>query len=109
MTLLWLVLLVAAAAAFISRPFFGTAATAIEDPEVAALEAARDAKYREIKDAEIDYRSGKLTRADFEQVDRELRREAVNILNRLERAYAGEKPRVSAREAVPAPPAGPNS
>ena len=56
--------------------------------QVAALEAARDAKYREIKDAEIDYRSGKLTKQDFDQVDRELRREAVNILNRLERAYA---------------------
>lgn len=90
MTLVWMILLVAVAGFFISRPFFGRAETGVEDPEVAALEAARDAKYREIKDAEIDYRSGKLTKQDFEQVDRELRREAVNILNRLERAYAGE-------------------
>ncbi len=102
MTLAWIILLAAAGGVFIARPFLGGSAVATEDPEVAAFEAARDAKYREIKDAEIDYRSGKLTREDFEQVDRELRREAVNILNRLERAYAGGS--------VPAaPPAKPSS
>lgn len=95
--LLWFLLLGAVAAVVISRPFFRGSAGTAENPDVAALEAAREAKYREIKDAEIDYRSGKLTRQDFEQIDRELRREAVNILNRLERAYGDDRP-------VPAPP-----
>ena len=33
------------------------------------LEAAREAKYREIRDAELDYRTGKLSREDY-QADR---------------------------------------
>ena len=52
------------------------------------LEAAREAKYREIRDAELDYRTGKLSREDYEAVDRALRAEAVEILNRLQAASA---------------------
>jgi len=47
------------------------------------LEAAREAVYREIRDAELDYRTGKLTRADYESIDGELRRRALTILDRL--------------------------
>jgi hypothetical protein len=49
------------------------------------LEAAREAKYREIRDAELDYRTGKLSRVDYEAIDADLRAEAIEILNRLER------------------------
>jgi hypothetical protein len=49
------------------------------------LEAAREAKYREIRDAELDYRTGKLSRADYQAIDADLRAEAIEILNRLER------------------------
>jgi cytochrome c-type biogenesis protein CcmF len=49
-----------------------------------ALETAREAKYREIRDAELDYRTGKLSRADYEAVDATLRAEAVAILDQLE-------------------------
>jgi hypothetical protein len=48
------------------------------------LEVAREAKYREIRDAELDYRTGKLSREDYEAVDGALRAEAVEILDRLE-------------------------
>jgi hypothetical protein len=48
------------------------------------LEAAREAKYREIRDAELDYRTGKLSREDYDAIDGELRAEAIEILNRLE-------------------------
>jgi hypothetical protein len=48
-----------------------------------ALEAAREAKYREIKDAELDFNTGKLSREDFEQLSSSLRAEAVEILDRL--------------------------
>jgi hypothetical protein len=62
-----------------------------EDPEVAeagrraALEASRDAKYREIRDAEIDWRTGKLSDEDYREQDRRLRAEAVEILGELDR------------------------
>ena len=48
------------------------------------LETARESKYREIRDAELDYRTGKLSREDYEAVDGALRTEAVEILNRLD-------------------------
>jgi hypothetical protein len=50
------------------------------------LEAAREAKYREIRDAELDYRTGKLSREDYEAVDAQLRREALAILDLIERS-----------------------
>ena len=55
-----------------------------ESAELAELEAARDAKYREIRDAELDHRTGKLSDADWRALDRTLRAEAVAILRRLD-------------------------
>jgi hypothetical protein len=55
-----------------------------ESAELAELEAARDAKYREIRDAELDHRTGKLSDADWRALDRSLRAEAVVILRRLD-------------------------
>ena len=49
-----------------------------------ALEAARDAKYREIRDAELDWRTGKLSDEDYQSQDRRLRAEAVEILRELD-------------------------
>jgi hypothetical protein len=49
------------------------------------LEAAKEAKYREIRDAEMDYRTGKLSEGDFRALDRQLRGEAVEILRELDR------------------------
>ena len=60
------------------------AAEATETAERAELEAARDAKYREIRDAELDHRTGKLSDADWRAQDRALRAEAVDILRRLD-------------------------
>ena len=62
-----------------------------ENPEVAsagtrgALEAARDAKYREIRDAELDWRTGKLSDEDYHAQDRRLRAEAAEVLRELDR------------------------
>jgi len=55
-----------------------------ESAERADLEAARDAKYREIREAEMDMRTGKLSEADWRAQDRGLRAEAVEILRRLD-------------------------
>jgi len=57
--------------------------------ELRELEAARDAKYREIRDAELDFRTGKLSAADFHQVDGNLRAEAVEIMRAIDRAQNG--------------------
>jgi cytochrome c-type biogenesis protein CcmF len=45
------------------------------------LEAQKEAKYREIRDAELDHAAGKLSDEDFALLDAELRREAVEILD----------------------------
>ncbi len=49
-----------------------------------ALEAAREAKYREIRDLELDFRTGKLSPEDYETINAQLRSEAIEILDRLE-------------------------
>jgi hypothetical protein len=54
------------------------------DPALAALEAAKQAKYREIRDTELDHAQGKLTEADFRRQDAELRAEAIEILKRID-------------------------
>ena len=62
-------------------------AKATDDADVARrddLEAAKEAKYREIRDAELDLRTGKLSEADWRAVDRQLRAEAMEILRRLD-------------------------
>ena len=62
-------------------------AAAVEDADAARredLEAAKEAKYREIRDAELDLRTGKLSEADWRILDRELRAEAMEILRQLD-------------------------
>jgi flagellar biosynthesis/type III secretory pathway M-ring protein FliF/YscJ len=59
-----------------------------ETAERAELEAARDAKYRQIRDAELDHRTGKLSDADWRAQDRALRGEAVELLRRLDELEA---------------------
>jgi hypothetical protein len=54
------------------------------------LEAAKEAKYREIRDAELDFRTGKLDEADHRAIDRQLRAEAVEILRALDRLGTAE-------------------
>jgi cytochrome c-type biogenesis protein CcmF len=46
------------------------------------LEALKEAKYREIRDAELDHAAGKLSDEDFALLDAELRKEAIEILDR---------------------------
>lgn len=85
------IVLLAAVIAVVSRPLF--TARASRDPSEPGdspgparteLEVAREAKYREIRDTELDYRTGKLSLKDYEAVNGDLRAEAVEILDRLE-------------------------
>lgn len=65
------------------------------------LESAREAKYREIRDTEMDFRTGKLSREDYEAIDVQLRAEALEILDRLGDADDGP----SSETAGPSPTA----
>jgi type II secretory pathway component PulM len=61
--------------------------TALEttlESDRAELEALKEAKYAEIRDAELDHRTGKLSEADWRDMDRSLRAEAIALLDRLE-------------------------
>jgi hypothetical protein len=77
---------IAAVALFVSIPLRPEAESSkrIEDPERAELEARKEAKYREIRDAELDREQGKLSRADWARADAELRREAIAILREID-------------------------
>ena len=78
-------ILLALVVLFVSAPLRARRpAEATESADRAELEAARDAKYREIRDAELDYRTGKLSEADWRGLDRGLRAEAVQILRKLD-------------------------
>jgi hypothetical protein len=68
----------------VTAPLRRPAAEDDERGELADLEAAREAKYREIRDAELDYKTGKLSDEDFRTLDRTLRGEAIEILRRLD-------------------------
>jgi hypothetical protein len=57
------------------------------EPELADLEAAREAKYREIRDAELDHQTGKLSDDDFAALDASLRAEAIEILHAIDRYH----------------------
>jgi hypothetical protein len=55
-----------------------------DEPELRELEAARDAKLRELRDAELDHRTGKLSDEDYQALDATLRSEAIEILRSLD-------------------------
>ena len=65
---------------------------AAPDQRRAELEAAKEAKYREIRDAELDFRMGKVSQRDHRTTDRELRAQAVAILERLDQLEHSSRP-----------------
>ena len=71
---------------FVSGPLRGREGDVVssEDPVFADLEARKEAKYREIRDAELDHAAGKLSEQDFRRQDAELRREAIAILKEID-------------------------
>jgi hypothetical protein len=88
MELLLAIVLLALVAVFVTRPLLRPEGDDDADPleaERAELEARKEAKYREIRDAEADRASGKLSDEDFGRINRELRAEAIEILKRIDR------------------------
>ncbi|HET7444803.1 MAG TPA: cytochrome c-type biogenesis CcmF C-terminal domain-containing protein [Solirubrobacterales bacterium] len=78
-TWMWIGGLIALAGALIAVwPTRGRRRGALVRTEADAL---KEAKYREIRDAELDHAAGKLSDEDFAAIDAELRREAIEILD----------------------------
>ncbi len=79
--------ILAAVVVFVTGPLRSVRVASVPGPaerELGELEAAREAKYREIRDAELDHRTGKLSDEDYEAIDRSLRAEAIEILHALD-------------------------
>ena len=92
--ILAVVLLLALVGLFVAAPFQRSRAAAADlraADRRAELEAAKEAKYREIRDAELDFRMGKVSEADHRATDGELRAQAIEILERLD-ALDGRAP-----------------
>ena len=74
-----------AVVAVIAGPLRRNGRSPTSDPsERAALEVAKDLKYSEIRDAELDFHTGKLSEPDYREIDGRLRGEAIELLRRLE-------------------------
>jgi flagellar biosynthesis/type III secretory pathway M-ring protein FliF/YscJ len=81
-----LLILAALVGAVVWRPLLRPdRADRLEQSRIQELQAAKEAKYREIRDAELDREMGKLSQEDWRSVDRDLRGEAIEILRQLDR------------------------
>ena len=81
-------------AVFVTAPLrraVGVSHSAVEDPRFADLEARKPAKYREIRDAELDREAGKIDEQEWRRQDTELRRDAIGILKQLDELEAGKR------------------
>ena len=92
MEILFAILLLALVGYWVSIPLRRdrrAAERGLENPRLADLEARKQAKYREIRDAELDHAQGKIGDDEFARQDAELRREAIEILKELDAANGG--------------------
>ncbi|MBI5310424.1 MAG: hypothetical protein HZB14_05285 [Actinobacteria bacterium] len=92
MQILLATLVLAAAVAFVVWPLLRGVDESALDAELAELEIAKQAKYREIRDAEIDHKAGKLTDDEWRTTDAELRTEATRILAQMDRGENAQQP-----------------
>jgi len=84
------VALLAAVITIISHPLrIARRESDLPTAELADLQAAREAKLREIRDAELDFATGKLSEADYASIDGTLRADALDIVRRLDDIAAG--------------------
>jgi hypothetical protein len=90
--MLWITLLIAsvialAVAAYVVRPLFqtGAAPVLVEDERLAELLSRKDGVLRAIKDLEFDYQVGKLGEEDYQRFDQSLRRQAISLLQQIEK------------------------
>ena len=86
--LLLLFLVIAAVGIAVLAPLHNPPPEREEDiraDRLADLELRKETKYSEIRDAEADFHAGKLSAHDYRELDRALRREAIVILEQIDR------------------------
>jgi hypothetical protein len=91
MELLIAIVIVGVVAAWVTVPLRRPAdqpEPGLEDPLMAELEARKQAKYREIRDTELDHAQNKLSDDEFARQEAELRRDAIGILKEIDEAEA---------------------
>lgn len=95
--MLWLALVIVClgiVVAVVGGPLFhaakdpGLEGDPLAGADVLELKASRDLKLQEIREAELDFRTGKLSEADWRAIDASLRAEAARILRELDAADA---------------------
>ena len=89
--LLVIVVVIAGVAAIVAAPLRRAGARDAGDEladRLAELEARKEAKYGEIRDAQMDFETGKLSQADHRALDRQLRAEAMEVLRAIDEASA---------------------
>jgi hypothetical protein len=88
----WLTVILAAlisllAIYFAVSPLFkaGRASLVLEDDKLVELLGRKDSVLQAIKDLEFDYRVGKISQEDYERLDQRLRRQAIGLLQQIEK------------------------
>jgi hypothetical protein len=63
----------------------GRAAVLVDDDKLVELLGRKDATLQAIKDLEFDYHVGKMSEEDFQRLDQRLRRQAIGLLQQIEK------------------------
>jgi hypothetical protein len=63
----------------------GKAPLLVEDDKLAELLGRKDAALQAIKDLEFDYRVGKVSQEDYQRIDQRLRRQAIVLIQQIEK------------------------
>jgi hypothetical protein len=63
----------------------GRATLVLEDDKLVELLGRRDSIMQAIKDLEFDYRVGKISQEDFQRLDQRLRRQAIGLMQQIEK------------------------
>jgi hypothetical protein len=63
----------------------GRAVPLVEDDKLVELLGRKDAILQSIKDLEFDYRVGKMSQEDYQRIDQRLRRQAIGLLQQIEK------------------------
>lgn len=69
---------------FLAWPVIRGVDEQVVDSDRRELEDAKQSKYREIKDAELEFKAGRMTEDQWRETDRELRNEAMLILREID-------------------------
>jgi hypothetical protein len=89
---LWLTLLIAALVSLLAIYFAvlpllrpGRATLLVDDDKLVELLGRKDATLQAIKDLEFDYQVGKMSQEDYQRHDQRLRRQAIGLIQQIEK------------------------